>query len=506
MRFPRTAGILLHPTSFPGRYGIGDLGAAAYRFVDFMVEARQSIWQILPLGPTGYGDSPYQSFCTFAGNPMLISPDLLVADGFLPETAVTNVPPFPAHTVDFGPVIKYKEKLLAQSFDHFEANATAAQQAAFEQFCAAEAGWLDDYAFFMALKDHHVEHEGGVWNTWPTDIAQRRPDALAEWGEKLARQVTFRQYLQFLFYEQWFRLKGYANERGIKIVGDVPIFVAFDSADVWANQELFYLDETGAPTVVAGVPPDYFSETGQRWGNPLYRWDKMAERNYDWWRRRLEMTFRQTDIVRIDHFRGFEAYWEVPASEPTAMVGEWVKGPDKAFFQAMREQLGELPLIAEDLGVITPEVQELRDTFDFPGMKILQFAFGGAQENHFLPHNYDTPNCVVYTGTHDNETTRGWYENAADFEKDRVRRYLAVDGHDPAWDLIRLAFMSVADTAVIPLQDIMNLGNEARMNFPGKASGNWGWRYQPHQLTQPLALRLRDLTEIYSREPAQNNA
>jgi 4-alpha-glucanotransferase len=506
MRFPRTAGILLHPTSFPGRYGIGDLGEAAYRFVDFLVEARQSIWQILPLGPTGYGDSPYQSFCTFAGNPMLISPDLLVADGYLPAEAVTNVPPFPVHTVDYGSVIEYKEKLLTRAFDHFEANATAEQQAAFEQFCAAEVAWLDDYALFMALKNHHVDHEGGVWNTWPVEITQRQPEAMAKWGEKLTRQVTFRQYLQFLFYEQWLRLKGYANERGIKIIGDVPIFVAFDSADVWANQELFYLDEMGAPTVVAGVPPDYFSETGQRWGNPLYGWDKMAGQNYDWWRRRLEMTFRQTDIVRIDHFRGFEAYWEVPASEPTAMVGKWVKGPNKAFFRAMREQLGDLPLIAEDLGVITPEVRDLRDTFNFPGMKILQFAFGGAQENHFLPHNYDTPNCVVYTGTHDNETTRGWYENATDEEKDRVRRYLAVDGHDVAWDLIRLAFMSVADTAVIPLQDIMNLGNEARMNFPGKASGNWGWRYQPYQLTQPLALRLRELTEIYSRELAEDSA
>jgi 4-alpha-glucanotransferase len=501
MRFPRTAGILLHPTSFPGRYGIGDLGEAAYRFIDFLIEARQSIWQILPLGPTGYGDSPYQSFCTFAGNPMLISPELLVAEGYLPAEAVATVPPFPPHTVDYGPVIKYKESLLAQSFDYFEANATAEQQAAFAQFCSAEAAWLDDYALFMALKSHHVEHEGGVWNTWPTEIAQRQPEALAEWGEKLTRQITFRQYLQFLFYEQWFRLKGYANERGIKVIGDVPIFVAFDSADVWANQELFYLDETGAPTVVAGVPPDYFSETGQRWGNPLYRWHKMAEQNYAWWRRRLEMTFRQTDIVRIDHFRGFDAYWEVPASEPTAMVGEWIKGPGKPFFQAMRQQLGNLPLIAEDLGVITPEVRDLRDTFDFPGMKILQFAFGGAQENHFLPHNYDTPNCVVYTGTHDNETTRGWYENATDQEKDRVRRYLAVAGHDAAWDLIRLAFMSVADTAVIPLQDVMNLGNEARMNFPGKASGNWGWRYQPYQLTSQLALRLRELTEIYSREP-----
>ena len=506
MRFPRTAGILLHPTSFPGRYGIGDLGEAAYRFVDFLIESRQSIWQILPLGPTGYGDSPYQSFCTFAGNPMLISPDLLVADGYLSAEAVAAVPPFPQDTVDYGPVIEYKEKLLAQSFAYFEANATTEQQTAFDQFCADEADWLDDYAFFMALKSHHVEHEGGVWNTWPRDIAQRQPKAMTKWRKKLAREISHRQYLQFLFYSQWLRLKGYANERGIKIVGDIPIFVAFDSADVWANQDLFYLDETGAPTVVAGVPPDYFSETGQRWGNPLYRWDKMAEQEYAWWRRRLEMTFRQTDIVRIDHFRGFEAYWEIPASEPTAMVGEWVKGPDKAFFYAMREQLGELPLIAEDLGVITPEVRDLRDTFDFPGMKILQFAFGGAQENHFLPHNYDTPNCVVYTGTHDNETTRGWYDNATDFEKDRVRRYLAVDGRDAAWDLIRLAFMSVANTAVIPLQDIMNLGNEARMNFPGKASGNWGWRYQPHQLTSPLALRLRELTEIYSREPEENNA
>jgi 4-alpha-glucanotransferase len=500
MRFPRAAGILLHPTSFPGRYGIGDLGAAAYEFVDFLAQSRQSLWQLLPLGPTGYGDSPYQSFSAAAGNPLLISPDKLVEEGYLPETAVQEVPDFPGHKVNFGPVIEYKSSLFRQAYDHFQGHGTAAQQAAFAEFCRRQAAWLDDFALFMALKDHHVEHEGGVWNTWPQAVARREPAAMRQWSDKLAVPVNHHKFLQFLFFEQWLALKQYANELGIKIVGDVPIFVAFDSADVWANPHLFYLEPDGSPSVVAGVPPDYFSATGQRWGNPLYNWQRVAEEDYSWWAGRLRLVFTQVDIARIDHFRGFEAYWEIAADQATAEIGRWVKGPGPAFFEAMRRQLGELPLIAEDLGVITPEVEALRDTFDFPGMKILQFAFGGDQKNEFLPHTYEQ-NCVVYTGTHDNETTVGWYRNANESERDHVRRYTARDGGDISWDLIRLAYMSVADTAVIPLQDAMKLGDEARMNFPGKQSGNWGWRYTGDMLTAVIMHRLRDKTILYGREP-----
>jgi 4-alpha-glucanotransferase len=500
MRFPRAAGILLHPTSFPGRYGIGDFGPAAYEFVDFLVQSRQTLWQLLPLGPTGYGDSPYQSFSAFAGNPLLISPELLVSEGYLPQTAVQDVPQFPDHKVDFGPVIEYKKSLFRRTYEQFRRRGTAAQQKALSEFCTGQAAWLDDFALFMALKDHHVEHEGGVWNTWPEAIARRELAAMKQWSNQLAPAVTYHKFLQFLFFEQWLALKQYANAQGIKIVGDVPIFVAFDSADVWANPHLFYLADDGSPAVVAGVPPDYFSATGQRWGNPLYNWEKLAEDDYAWWADRLRMAFTQVDIVRIDHFRGFEAYWEIPAGQPTAEIGRWVDGPGVAFFEAMRRQLGELPLIAEDLGVITPEVEALRDTFDFPGMKILQFAFGGDKKSEFLPHTFRR-NCVVYTGTHDNETTVGWYRNAHESERDHVRRYTARDGGDISWDLIRLAFMSVADTAVIPLQDTMKLGNEARMNFPGKQSGNWQWRYTADMLTAVIVHRLRDKTILYGREP-----
>jgi len=500
MRFSRSAGILLHPTAFPGRYGIGDLGDAAYNFVDFLVAGKQSLWQILPLGPTGYGDSPYQCFSAFAGNPLLISSDRLVADGYLPGEALREIPHFPAHEVDFGPVIEYKTALHRQAHAYFLAHGTEVQQAAFDQFCADNAAWLDDFALFMAVKNHHVEQEGGVWNSWPRPIAQRQPKAMAEWSKKLAGEIALYKFLQFLFFEQWLALKGYANEKGIKIVGDVPIFVAFDSADVWANPELFYLDESGAPTAVAGVPPDYFSETGQRWGNPLYRWDKMAKQEYRWWGDRLEMTFRQVDIVRIDHFRGFEAYWEIPAAEPTAVIGQWVPGPNADLFEALRRRFGDLPIIAEDLGVITPGVEALRKQFDLPGMKILQFAFGGDKKSDFLPHTF-SKNCVVYTGTHDNETTVGWYRNASPAEQDHARRYMGVPGHDIAWDMARLAYLSVADTAVIPLQDLMSLGNEARMNFPGKASGNWQWRFLPEMLTDQISRRLEELVVLYGREP-----
>ncbi len=500
MRFLRSSGILAHPTVFPSRYGIGDLGDAAYHFVDFLVQSGQSIWQLLPLGPTGFGDSPYQCFSAFAGNPLLISPDRLVRSGYLPVEAVTHVPEFPLHRVDFGLVINYKGQLLRRAHNHYQSYGTAEQQAAFDAFCEEQSGWLDDFALFMALKTYHMHEQGGVWNTWPEDIACRTPAALKRWSSKLADAVAFHKFEQFLFFDQWLELKTYANERGIRIIGDVPIFVAFDSADVWANPELFYLQDDNSPSHIAGVPPDYFSETGQRWGNPLYRWDVMADNKYAWWVKRLRMVLTQVDIVRIDHFRGFEAYWEIPAEEPTAVIGRWVKGPGPAFFHGIEELLGDdLPIIAEDLGVITAEVKALRDEFGFPGMKILQFAFGGEQESDFLPHNYVSANCVVYTGTHDNETTVGWYHNASEQEQDYVRRYLARDGRDIAWDLIRLAYSSIADMAVAPLQDLMGLGNEARMNFPSTLGGNWQWRYSPEMLSDSIAGRLYEMTRLYGR-------
>lgn len=498
MRFSRAAGVLLHPTSFPSRYGIGDLGDHAYYFIDFLEKSGQTLWQVLPLGPTGYGDSPYQSFSAFAGNPLLISPDRLLEEGYLPPEAVQNVPAFPQERINYGWVIDYKMKLLRQAHHHFQVNGTEEQRAAFERFQEEHAAWLDNFALFMAVKNHHVDQDGGVWNTWPEEIARRTPEGIEKWSEKLGAEIATQKFLQFLFFQQWLALKTYANERGILVFGDVPIFVAFDSADVWANPDLFYLNEDGSPTVVAGVPPDYFSETGQRWGNPLYRWQKIKEQGYTWWARRLEMVLTQVDMVRIDHFRGFEAYWEIPASEPTAVKGRWVKGPGPDFFQAMREALGDLPIVAEDLGVITPEVEALRDRFDFPGMKILQFAFGGERNSDFLPHNF-TPNSVVYTGTHDNETTWGWYWNASAREQDHVRRYLARSGDDVVWDLIRLAYSSVAVMAVIPMQDLLDLGNEARMNFPGQAGGNWQWRYTENMLTEPMVHRLREMTELYGR-------
>jgi 4-alpha-glucanotransferase len=500
MRFPRAGGVLVHPTSFPSPYGIGDLGQGAYDFIDFLGRSRQSVWQILPLGPTGYGDSPYQSFSAFAGNPLLISPALLLRDGYLPDPLPLSVPSFPADRVDFGAVISWKRKLFDAAFQRFQDQPPKGKAAAFESFCQHQSAWLDDFALFMALKERHADHEGGVWNTWPKEIARRQPRALKRWSKELAGEIALEKFKQFLFFEQWLALKHYAHQWGVRIVGDVPIFVAYDSADVWANPHIFYLDVDGAPTVVAGVPPDYFSATGQRWGNPLYRWETLATYGYAWWAGRLRATFTQVDVVRIDHFRGFDAYWEIPASEPTAVVGRWVKGPGSDFFEAMRRELGDLPIIAEDLGVITPAVEALRDDFSLPGMKILQFAFGGERNSNFLPHNFDR-NCVVYTGTHDNETTSGWYGNATTDEQDHVRRYVARDGSDIAWDMIRLAYASVADTAVVPIQDLMSLGNEARMNFPGKTGGWWTWRYRPETLTDAIANRLAEITELFGRAP-----
>jgi 4-alpha-glucanotransferase len=504
MRFKRSGGVLVHPTSFPSRYGIGDLGDAAYQFVEFLERFGQGLWQVLPLNPTGYGDSPYQSFSAFAGNPLLISPDHLVRDGYLPATAVAQVPDFPLDSVDFGPVIDYKNSLLDEAFAYYQAHGSAEQRQAYQTFCAANAAWLKDYALFMALKTHHQDQNGGVWNTWPAEIARREPQALQKWGKRFAGDAERYQFLQFLFFEQWTALRQFANDKGIKIIGDAPIFVAYDSADVWANRALFYLNADGSPKVVAGVPPDYFSETGQRWGNPLYNWELMAENGYAWWADRLRAIFNQFDIVRLDHFRGFEAYWEIPADEPTAVIGRWTPAPGMQFFHAVNDMLGELPIIAEDLGVITAGVEALRDEFAFPGMKVLQFGFGGERNNAFLPHTY-AQNCVVYTGTHDNDTTLGWYQSAAEHEQDHVRRYLSSDGNDIVWDLIRAAYASVADMAVVPLQDLMKLGTEARMNFPGKLGHNWVWRFTQDMLDDSIGWRLAELSELYGRQLVQSD-
>ena len=492
---PRASGILLHPTSLPGPYGIGDFGLSAYRFVDVLAAAGQSYWQILPLGPTGYGDSPYQTFSAFAGNPFLVSPQLLVKDGLLPASALEDAPSFPTDRVDYGSVIPYKRRLLQQAFAHYLRDAAPEARRAVEDFAAANRSWLEPFALFMALKD---AHDGRPWTEWEPDIAARDPAALARWDEQLAHDIQGHIYSQYLFFQQWARLKGYAAEKGVRIIGDAPIFVAHDSADCWAHRELFYLEPDGQPSIVAGVPPDYFSATGQRWGNPLYRWDVMAADGYAWWIERLRAVLATVDVLRLDHFRGFAGYWAIPGTAPTAETGVWEPGPGIPFFEAVERALGRLPIIAEDLGVITPDVVEMRDRFGLPGMKILQFAFGGGADNNDLPHNY-TPNYVVYTGTHDNDTTAGWYATASPHEKEHLRAYANSDGVDPAWDLIRLAYASVADTAVVPLQDLLGLGNEARMNLPARAGGNWQWRYTDGALTDGLASRVAELARLYGR-------
>ncbi len=501
MKFPRCSGILLHPTSLPGRFGIGDFGVSAYEFVDFLEAAGQSYWQVLPLSPTGYGNSPYQGLSAFAGNPMLISPEKLVEIGHLSETDLRDGPGFPVEQVEFGPVMSYKEGLLKRAFANFRSGAPAGQREAFAGFCHREAYWLDDFALFMALKQANALRP---WYEWEPDIAARRPEALAHWRQSLAGEIESHQYRQWQFFEQWLALKGYANQRGIRIIGDIPIFVSLDSTDVWANTPLFYLDETLQPTVVSGVPPDYFSETGQLWGHPLYRWDLMARSGYAWWITRFRMAFTQADVVRIDHFRGFYDYWEVPAGEETAINGRWVYGPGAPLFRAVTDALGEVAIIAEDLGDIGPETRAGLDAmqaeFGYPGMKILQFAFGLGPGNPFLPHNY-RPECVVYTGTHDNDTSLGWYQvTSTEEERDYARKYMATNGSDIAWDLIRLAWASVANTAIAPVQDLLSLGHEARMNMPSTLGPpNWCWRLRPGALTREIGGRLLALTSVYGR-------
>jgi 4-alpha-glucanotransferase len=496
MPFSRASGILLHPTSFPGRFGVGDLGSEAYQFIDFLAASGQQIWQILPLGPTGYGDSPYQCFSAMAGNPLLISLERLRDEGLLTDEDLNTLPELPQQ-VDFGWVIFLKIPLLQKACTAFRTQATSDQQEAFAEFCQVKAEWLDDYALFMALKD---ANNGASWHTWEMEVRLRKPEALEAARQTLTQKIFFHQFLQFQFFQQWTALKDYANERKIKVLGDLPIYVAHDSAEVWAHPDLFRLEEdTGLPELMAGVPPDYFSATGQLWGNPIYNWQRLQEQNFDWWVQRFRAMLDYVDIIRIDHFRGFEAYWAVPQGEATAINGEWLAAPGRTLFQRLHEVFEELPIVAEDLGLITPEVEALRDEFGFPGMKILQFAFDSDAENPYLPFNY-LRNSVVYTGTHDNDTTVGWFNKRSPEGQEHVRRFLGCVGPDGIhWDLIRLALSSVSDLAIIQLQDLLGLDTECRMNSPSQEMGNWSWRYEAGVLTPDIAQRLHAMTEIYGR-------
>ncbi len=496
----RTSGILLHPTSLPGPFGIGDLGPAAFRFVDFLQEAGQGLWQILPLGPTGYQDSPYQCLSAFAGNPLLISPESLAAEGWL-DDADLDPPGFPAGRVDFGSVKAWKWALIDKAFQRFGRAGTAEQKAAFEAFRERHARWLEDYVLFAALKDHH---ESRSWVEWQPEFALRGRAALDRWAGLHAVELDLHRFVQFAFFRQWQALRAYANARGVRLIGDIPIFVAHDSSEVWSHPEWFWLDGRGHPTLVAGVPPDYFSATGQRWGNPLYRWDALAADGYRFWVERLRGMLELVDIVRVDHFRGFAGYWEIPAQEDTAVKGRWVPGPGLDLFRVLRAALGEeLPLIAEDLGVITEDVEALRDGLGLPGMAILQFGFepdeDGFGRPEYLPHNHHY-SLAVYTGTHDNDTLLGWWGEKPEAVRKRVCAYLDTDETQISWAFVRCALASVARYAIFPLQDLLGLGTEARMNRPGSDRGNWVWRFRENALGSDLGARLRDLTELYGRK------
>lgn len=495
MRFPRSCGILLHPTSLPGPFGSGDLGASAYHFVDWLISAGQSIWQMLPLGPAGMANSPYMSLSAFAGNPMLIDLQELASHGWLTTDDLDVSLGLSSFHVDYAKVIPLRMNILAKAAQHFFKQKTVEEYKEYQLFCQIEKSWLDDYALFQAL-NHQNKYE--EWPTWDSELAHRSQAALEKASKELSEQIEFSKFTQWCFTRQWKSLKKYANDRDVILVGDIPIFVAHHSADVWSHPEEFYVDSEGLPTVVAGVPPDYFSKTGQRWGNPLYRWDVMKETSYRWWIERIQRTLELFDILRIDHFRGFESYWEIPEEEETAVKGQWVKGPGENFFATVQKKLGVLPIIAEDLGIITPEVFALREKFEFPGMKVLQFAFNSGPENAFLPHRYKN-NCVVYTGTHDNDTTRGWFDKASEHERDFARRYCKTDGREIQWDLIKLAFSSIANIAIIPFQDIMGLGSEGRMNYPGTIEKNWEWRFTWDQVGPTPSERLYELAAMYGR-------
>lgn len=495
IKFPRASGILLHPTSLPGDFGVGDLGDEAFRFVDFLVRSRQTYWQILPLGPSGQGNSPYSAYSAFAGNTLLISPEKLVEDNLVSPGSIATVPELPRDSVDYQKVRLWKEKILAQSFETFLSLTATPLTDEFLDFSRTNDWWLDDYALFCALKSSNNQ---SAWFRWSDLLRSRDAAALDEARSRLGREITAEKFYQFLFFRQWLALRKYANVNGVRIIGDIPIFVAHDSADVWCNQNKFKLNKDGSPKFVAGVPPDYFSKTGQRWGNPIYDWEALVADRFNWWTARVAFTLETVDIVRLDHFIGFSRNWEVPGTDETAEHGKWNDVPGAALFTVLRQRLGELPIIAEDLGSITPEVEHLRDTFGFPGMRILQYAFGGDAKNRDLPHNY-IKTAVAYTGTHDNDTTVGWYRSAPKNVRTHCRKYIRSNGREIHWDMIRELFASVADTVIVPAQDILGLGSDSRMNTPATANGNWEWRMGRDPIPEKTIERLTELAETYGR-------
>lgn len=495
MRFPRASGVLLHISSLPGPHGIGDMGDRAFEFVDLLAEAGQAYWQVLPLTPAGAGNSPYSSCSAFAGNKLFISPERLVADGFLDRIAISDFPIFDDSAVDFDGAWQWKGPLLEAAFEHFRSSPKREIADEFERFAAENAWWLEDYALFTALK---TAFGSKPWFEWPMPIRARDEEALERARRQYSREIDSERFLQYLFFRQWGALKRFANSQGVSIIGDIPIFVALDSADVWCNQQLFKLDPDGVPKVVAGVPPDYFSETGQLWGNPIYDWKAMLDDDLGWWTARLAFELQRNDIVRLDHFIGFVRNWEVPFGEETAENGEWVHVPGEQIFATLTRRLGTMPLIAEDLGSLTPEVEQLRDKFGFPGMRVLQYGFGGDALNRDLPHNYPR-NCVAYTGTHDNDTALGWYHSLKNEQRRHLRSYLGFTGRDVNQGMIRCLLASVADTVIIPLQDLLGFGSDGRMNLPGNERGNWTWRVPVEMLTSGAFDRLHKMCEIFGR-------
>ena len=498
----RVSGIFLHPTSLPSRWGVGDLGDEAYHFVNFLSENYQQVWQILPISPTRNEHSPYSSYSSLAGNPILISLEKLQEEGLLNKKDLNDSPQFSVERVDYDKAIAIKIPLLKLASENFFDQALPSQKQKFQEFCKTQAYWLDDYALFMAIKE---DREGASWNKWPSAIAQRLPEAIDTWTKRLKDAVYYHKFLQFQFFTQWKNLKQYANNLGISIFGDISFYVAHDSVDVWANQEIFCLDEEGEPSLMAGVPPDYFSATGQLWGNPVYNWEALEKTNFAWWVQRITGMLDYVDLFRIDHFRGMQAFWAVEKGERTAENGKWLEASGEKLFELLEEKIGKLPIIAEDLGTVTPQVEALRDKFNFPGMKILQFAFdskGG--EPKFLPHNFDSRNCIVYTGTHDNDTILGWFEARSPQEKAKIFDYLGcICPQDIHWSFIRMAMSSIANFAIFPFQDILGLGSEAKMNTPGVAECNWSWRYNPQALSPNLGKRLKHLTCVYDRLPSK---
>jgi 4-alpha-glucanotransferase len=508
VNLPRCAGILLHPTSLPSRYGIGDFGPEAYRFIDQLASAGITLWQVLPLGPTGSGDSPYQAFSAFAGEPLLISPEVLVQEELLEASDLESAPEFDVESTDYPKVAAWKLPLLAKAYHQWQS--TKRNKRPYQQFCADHVSWLDDYALFMALREHFGRDRS--WTDWEKDVVQRNPAALARYRERLNNEVECQKFWQYLFYCQWGDLRRYCREHQVRIMGDIPIYVSQESADVWAHPRQFLLNDSRKPQAVSGVPPDYFSETGQLWGNPIYNWSEMERSGFDWWVNRFSGTFKLYDALRVDHFRGFEAFWQVPATEKTAVNGEWVKAPGEKLFEAVQSKLGQLEIIAENLGVITPEVESLREKFGYPGMAILQFAFGiEGNAATYRPHNLER-NVVLYTGTHDNDTIMGWWnseggdstrtEEDIRREKEFTQEYLGPNDEPMNWNMLRALYSSVARVAVAPMQDILGLGSESRMNRPGVGAGNWRWRMLPDAFTSEYQKKLHGFSYLYDRLPA----